>query len=532
MWQLNSGWGHAVSKDLAHWSVLQELAIAGPNTWDGSLTILDGKPVVMFDCTDPKKDRVGWPHSCSGLNTTEFEADQTSGRVGIGDPSFLGIARPTNLSDANLTTWSKDPTAPISVLNETDQPASGYSGPSPIWTTTESSGATTKNLVMTYGAGHTGLFCSQDASLREWKVCNGMFYPDRLSGGGMFLPLPGPPTHFGSRQRIATTATAAGGGVIPFTHLLFGVTPGLGKGVAALGVYNPTARTFSNSSGPPPTYGLRPLGAHPDSSATTKLGDCIACGEKPDGTRVCCADLAAGYRKETFDAGEVRFGEVFVEPSGKKRMLWFAWAGDRSLSSIREITYEHASQQLLMWPVDELLQLRDPTPLGTLSAPASLPNAHATTALFTSNSTSFDAEATLALPSSGGKTSFGMAIMAARAPVAGGPVSASAVLMVIVSAVDPADGARLVSMSLASLASKDPSDHLIQYNFSLPASETELGVRVLADAELVEAFVAGGRGVITIPTVAPVHGGAGLYLLGGAAGAATVESATAWAMCM
>ena len=50
MWQANGGWAHAVSSDLAHWtslSVKTSLAVAGPNAWDGSLTILDGKPVAL-----------------------------------------------------------------------------------------------------------------------------------------------------------------------------------------------------------------------------------------------------------------------------------------------------------------------------------------------------------------------------------------------------------------------------------------------------------------------------------------------------
>lgn len=150
----------------------------------------------------------------------------------------------------------------------------------------------------------------------------------------MFLPLPPAPA-------VATTATTANttsgdsrgaeNDPIPYTHYLLGVTPGLGKGVAALGVYNETARTFSNSTGPPPAASLDPVGTHThaqhrsdsrqlddDSSGTeysdTGVGDaigsggCVACGERPDGTRVCCADLAAGYRKATYDAGNVFFG--------------------------------------------------------------------------------------------------------------------------------------------------------------------------------------------------------------------------------
>ena len=161
MWQDNGGWGHAISADLAHWEQLPKPyaeAILGPNAWDGSLTILDGKPVALFDCTDPARDRVGHQASCSGLNVTNNTADAVG--AAIGDPSFIGIARPADLTDPNLTVWNKDPTAPITFLNETGGKAAGYSGPSPIWTTPDG----VMNLVQTYGAGHTGLFCCTDPS--------------------------------------------------------------------------------------------------------------------------------------------------------------------------------------------------------------------------------------------------------------------------------------------------------------------------------------------------------------------------------
>jgi hypothetical protein len=596
MWQSNGGWGHAISGDLAHWSKLKDLAIAGPNAWDGSLTILDGKPVALFDCTDPARDRPGHLRSCSGLNTTnntvaagsseqqqqqqekEGQAGETERMVGattaIGDPSFIGIARPADLADVNLTTWVKDPTAPITFLNETGRKAAGYSGPSPIWTTDDG----VLNLVQTYGAGHTGLFCCTDPTLRRWEVCNPMFYPDRDAGGAMFLPLPGPPK-LQERQRQQQEAAADR---IPYTHMIFGVTPGLGKGVAALGIYNATARTFSNSTGPPPTAGLLPVGTMMRGGGRSsqsshryqgQLGSgstgCIACGEDPEGGPICCSDLAAGYHKETYDAGDVKFGQAWVDPH-TKRMLWFAWAGLNDLSVVREITYEPKTQQLLMYPVPELKVLRSPSPLGTLPHQTSLPmhwraaagsppppTAHYVP-LFTSNDTAFDVEVSLALPSSGGATSFVAAIMVQRPPstadaaAAAAPGNASAVLTVNISAV-AADHSRFVSMSVYSASYMEHcaprckgfiQTHTIDYNFTLPAPRAaggseppQMGVRILVDSTLVEAFVAGGRGAITIPTSTPPGGSAGVYLLGGGALiegalAAVVNKASAWAMCM
>ena len=68
-----------------------------------------------------------------GLNKTfpaaPSSANNGGSRVGFGDPSFIGIARPADLNDPNLTaTWVKDPTAPITFLNESGGAAAGYSG--------------------------------------------------------------------------------------------------------------------------------------------------------------------------------------------------------------------------------------------------------------------------------------------------------------------------------------------------------------------------------------------------------------------
>ena len=253
MWQGDGGWDHATSPDMARWTTVTQPpnhrkgqpAIAGPSGWDGSMTIIPsidgGLPVALFDCI-PGKDAVGIKSaSCSNYSSRNAAAAASTGDVAarppalnvaarppalnFGDPSFIGIARPVDANDPNLAaTWRKDARGHISILNETGGTALGFSGPSPIWKAANGE----YRLVMTYGPGHTGLFCSTDPSLFNWTVCADGFYPDRDAGGAMFLALP--PLPLGDRSPEQATQ------VIPYTHLLFGVTPGLGKGVAALGV--------------------------------------------------------------------------------------------------------------------------------------------------------------------------------------------------------------------------------------------------------------------------------------------------------
>jgi hypothetical protein len=103
--QSEGGWLHYVSKDYVSWSMLP--TIIPPGGWDGSLTMLkqpDGSvaPLILYDCT-----------SVNGCRPQPAAAAAT-GRagVGVGDPPIVGIARPVNVSDPNLTAWVKDAKKP------------------------------------------------------------------------------------------------------------------------------------------------------------------------------------------------------------------------------------------------------------------------------------------------------------------------------------------------------------------------------------------------------------------------------------
>ena len=149
-----------------HWHRLPDALLSG--SWDGSLTVLENEhgnmePVILFDCT-----------SLKNCLPSVFEAT-----LGLGDPPIIGVARPSNISDPNLTVWRKDHTNPVVF---TGAPPT-YSGPSNIWRNGDKF-----QMEMILGRA-TGLFETKDWQLHNWTLVNSSFYPMRGGGGGQFFPL-------------------------------------------------------------------------------------------------------------------------------------------------------------------------------------------------------------------------------------------------------------------------------------------------------------------------------------------------------
>jgi len=165
MHQRNGGWGHLVSTDFVKWSRLPNAIDGG--SWDGSLTILDGKPVILFDCT-------------SIQNCLPKRVESESDIIGVGDPPIIGVAWPVNNSDPNLTSWVKDSHNPAYF----DGSPAKYSGPSNVW-----KNGNKYQMEMILG-GATALYESTDPQLHNWSIVNPTFYPKRGGGGGIFFPLP------------------------------------------------------------------------------------------------------------------------------------------------------------------------------------------------------------------------------------------------------------------------------------------------------------------------------------------------------
>jgi len=163
--QRQGGWSHLVTKDWVSWKRIPNALTGGSGDWDGSLSVLNGKPVILFDCTDD----------------TVCVSNRAADPKVVGDAAIIGVARPVNVSDPFLTLWEKDAHNPISV-----SPVGPYAGPSNLWSPRP--GVT--NLVMILG-GKTGLYESTDPNLHNWTLVNGDFYSHRGGGGGLFFPVPG-----------------------------------------------------------------------------------------------------------------------------------------------------------------------------------------------------------------------------------------------------------------------------------------------------------------------------------------------------
>ena len=114
-----------------------------------------------------------------------------NGSPEVGDPAIVGVARPADLNDPNLTKWLKDPNNPISIANA----RGAYAGPSTMWPVGGSGGAV--DMIMGYGH-HTGLFTSTDPTFHNWSVKNSDFFVTN-SGPSEFFEIPASAAQAGGR---------------------------------------------------------------------------------------------------------------------------------------------------------------------------------------------------------------------------------------------------------------------------------------------------------------------------------------------
>jgi hypothetical protein len=254
---------HLVSTDLAHWTRLPS-ALSPNGDWDGSLTIMDdGKPVIMYDCYNIVDCRPPNASSSAVAAATTTAAVSSSARsvaahTRMGDPPHVGVARPVDADDANLTNWHKDPLNPISFPGM----KGGFAGPSNIFAGPDGH----PSIVMALGRG-IARFESVDPRLHNWTVADPSFLPWGANNGhgttGVpFFPLPPTApssikasggTHLEGRAgALATAAAAAAAAAQPPTHMLGGLWSNrhpnflVGTPWLVLGRYDNATGSFTN----------------------------------------------------------------------------------------------------------------------------------------------------------------------------------------------------------------------------------------------------------------------------------------------
>ena len=335
-------WAHLVSTDLAHWTRIQS-ALSPNGDWDGALTILNGKPIILFDCYNVR--------DCRPQNDTIARGPWHPAVDTPLDPSIVGVARPADYNDANLSVWRKDPLNPIRI----NGPHAAYAGPSTLW---EADGEI--NMLMS-GSGHTVRYTSSDARLHDWVVADPSFAaPLQPSGPSQFFPLSA------MLHGPAGTATSSTPDLSP-THVFVGL-----------------AAPRPHRSGSP----WYVLGTYDRGNFT------ILTPPAP------------------LDASDVLIYAI-MHPCDDGRMLFMGWfnVGSSCLTVPREIRFDPVVRRLTAMPVAETAQLRQRQLGSHMSArlrkgdALELLDGH-------EHSTSFDLEMHLALPKSSG-LSVGLAVLAA-----------------------------------------------------------------------------------------------------------------------
>jgi len=451
-------WAHLVSTDLIHWTRIPS-ALFPNGDWDGSLTLLDGKPVIMYDC----------------YNLVDCLPPNTTGP--LGDNPFVGVARPKDPSDQNLTEWSKDQLNPVYLQDTKGAPITrGFAGPSNLWRGQDGN----INMLMQLGDS-IARFESSDARLHNWTEMDPAFFLKGGRGGHgstgvTFFKLPATVTGSESSPLLETVANAP-------THVLGGTWSNGDPN------YNP---------GLPWYY----LGHYDEASGNF-------------------SDVTPAQPIE--EGGLTIWSTSHVEASG--RMLYLGWFnyGLGCLTAPRALTYDPAFQKLLANPVKELASLRTAS-LGSLQD-VSLKAGEGVSVFGSKNSTTFDLVAEISLPS-GAAVSYGAAIMAAT--------QSNAEILLAVDVSKPESGAiRVVNVSIGVPFSSPRTPMNSTFSFQLPdAASMEL--RVLGDRAIVEVFVGSGRGVFTTAPLAPGKdkSKSGFFLFAAESSPSTVviKSVSAWAM--
>jgi len=177
-------WAHLVSTDMVRWTRLPS-ALSPNGDWDGTLSLVDGVPVILFDCYNVA--------DCNGNVVSPRAPRGRRSSFSPLDPPLIGVAHPVDLADPNLTSWTKDPRNPISLTAPDGTPVTrGFAGPSNLFHSPPSDAL---SFVVQLGSA-IGRVESDEPSLHNWTVADPHFFSDgghggRGASGLAFFPLPG-----------------------------------------------------------------------------------------------------------------------------------------------------------------------------------------------------------------------------------------------------------------------------------------------------------------------------------------------------
>ena len=485
-----TGWSHFVSDDLIRWRALD--TSLGPSGWDGSATIVDGVPTILFDCQNDK--------ACVS----------SAGSSSSDDRPVIGVARPRNISDDLLRSWRKDPNNPITVHGA----AGNFAGPSNLWRTADGQ---RWRMVMITGQS-TGLYETSAAggSLHAWKLVNGSFYAARGGGGGLFHRLPSAASPTASRYtHYLQTDDASKGGRGDGTQWFV-----LGRHEINGSEFDPTAERlvpldFSRhmvyaTIGFAPTPAASMAASALGSSAAGSWSSCSCCAHCPSSDE-CCCDGAIFYCSAGATGDCVRCHHPppppppLPPPPRQLHAGWIYGGPINLLSSIRSIGYDGERGLLTALPAEEYASLRVNPPRVLLGAWTPVPTDGSRKYLLTDGATSIDAELFIDLAATGDAGALDGGGTALERGAFSFQLGALGVALTL-----------NVSSGRGGGPGKEPLDVTVamqlgeeRYVFAHPASETELAVRVLLDRVLVEAFVGQGRGVASVPSPKTMHAPSG-----------------------
>jgi sucrose-6-phosphate hydrolase SacC (GH32 family) len=404
--------GHVVSEDLVHWRRLRPPlvpnGIDAKGAWDGSISVVDGVPVLLYDAK----------------------------------PGGIAVAHPADPADRFLEVWNKDD-API----EFGSTRPGYV--SNVW-----------KVASEYNFLSGGWrYTTTDSALHKWsRVQPKMITDGREEGGQWFMELPrtvdGSPPPLGNPSHIVNVAN--------------GQEYQLGYYNSTKGSWTPWSQhvTYKTELGPDAGW----FGGSRVDGRTMNIGWALWGVEKAGTTSQTAATV-----------GVAAGGLPTVRPP--------AAAGER-LTVLREVKYDPRLPGLVSNPIAELAALRNATLANETTVTLTPGSPH--TIAGTSGGAAASSDVLMRFRLSEGNATFGLCVLSD----AGATLGVAVTIRVVASAGGQRSGLATIGRCGDWLA-QGGYHGWMHGEFEVLEDEREVELRVLTDRSIVEAFVSGGRAVLT-----------------------------------